>query len=108
MFSNIFQWRTELEEILTTAADDTDQWVAMVGDLLRTIPSTGAINTSVDESHRFFHDILTDLRKLGELVLCNASLVQMHPKEKSIYCSFRQSLAVEAVLNRDGSFQILV
>ena len=60
------QWRAELEEILTTAADDTDQWVAMVGDLLRTYPATGTVNTQIDDTHRFFHDVLTDLRKLGE------------------------------------------
>lgn len=56
----------ELEEILSMAADDTDQWVAMVGDLMRTFPSTGAINTQVDDTHRFYHDILTELRKLGK------------------------------------------
>ena len=63
------QWRVELEEILATAADDTDQWVAMVGDLLRTYPATGAMNTQVDESHRFFHDSLADLKKLGKCLI---------------------------------------
>ncbi len=60
------QWKMELEEILHLAADDTDQWVAMVADLLRTFPSTGSLNTDIDDHHKFFHEHLQELRKLGK------------------------------------------
>lgn len=61
------QWKTELEEILQMAQDDNDQWVAMVGDLLKTFPSTGNLNADVDESQNFFHEVVLDLKKLGKL-----------------------------------------
>lgn len=46
------------------AQDDNDQWVAMVGDLLKTFPSTGNLNADVDESQNFFHEVVLDLKKL--------------------------------------------
>ena len=55
----------ELEEILQLAADDTDQWVAMVADLLRTYPSSGSMNSDIDDHHKFFHEHLQEIRKLG-------------------------------------------
>ena len=60
-----FQWKVELEDILHLAADDTDQWVAMVADLLRTFPSTGSLNSDIDDHHKFFHEHLQEIRKLG-------------------------------------------
>ena len=60
-----FQWRDELEEILQMALHDTDQWVAMVGDILRAYPSTGALNSQIEDHHAFFHEVLSDLKKLG-------------------------------------------
>ena len=56
----------ELEEILQLAQEDTDQWVAMVGDILKPYPSTGALNTDVEPQHGFFHEVLADLKKIGE------------------------------------------
>ena len=61
-----FQWKVELEDILHLAADDTDQWVAMVADLLRTFPSTGSLNSDIDDHHKFFHEHLQEIRKLGK------------------------------------------
>ena len=55
-----------MEDILHQATEDTDQWVAVVGDILRTYPQTGTLNTDVDSQHRFFNDVLSDLKKLGE------------------------------------------
>lgn len=53
------------------AQDDSDQWVAMVGDILKTYPSTGNLNAEVDESQNFFHEVVIDLKKLGKLFLPN-------------------------------------
>ena len=66
--------KVELEEILQMAQDDTDQWVAMIGNILRTYPATGTLNTDVDESHAFFHEVLTDLKKTGEDLLTKTTL----------------------------------
>lgn len=62
---NSFQFKTEMEELLQAAQDDTDQWVAMVGDILKTYPATGNLNSDVESSHAFFHEVVNDLRKLG-------------------------------------------
>jgi negative elongation factor A len=58
-----------MEEILQAAQEDTDQWVAMVGDILKTYPSTGSLNSDVDASHAFFHEVVGDLRKLGIFIV---------------------------------------
>jgi len=59
------QFKTEMEEILLAAQDNSDQWVAMVGDILKTYPATGSLNSDLDGSHTFFHEVVNDLRKLG-------------------------------------------
>ena len=48
------------------AQDDSDQWVAMVGDILKTYPAAGTLNTNVEQRHTFYHEVLADLRKLGK------------------------------------------
>ena len=47
------------------AQEDSDQWVAMVGDILKTYPSAGTLNTEGEHRHNFYHEVLADLRKLG-------------------------------------------
>ncbi|KAK2178167.1 hypothetical protein NP493_557g00005 [Ridgeia piscesae] len=61
---NIEEWKVELEEILQMAQEDSDQWVAMVGDILKTYPSAGTLNTDVEHRHSFYHEVVADLRKL--------------------------------------------
>lgn len=58
-----------MEEILHTAQEDSEQWVAVVGDMLKTFPSTGSLNNDVDEVHHFFHEVVNELRKIGELMV---------------------------------------
>ena len=60
-----FQWKKELEDIVQLATEDSDQWVAMVGGILRTYPSTGSLNSDIEATHGFFHVALADLKKLG-------------------------------------------
>ena len=65
----------ELEEILHTAMYDTDQWVAMVGDMLKSFPETGSLNCDVDATHSFFHEVISDLKKLGGFHLTDTFVV---------------------------------
>ena len=48
------------------AIHDTDQWVSMVGEILRTYPATGALNLELEDNNATFAEVLSDLRKLGK------------------------------------------
>jgi len=50
---------------MQVAQEDTDQWVSMIGELLKTYPATGSLNCEVDEGHAFFHEVVVELKKLG-------------------------------------------
>ncbi|KAJ8984790.1 hypothetical protein NQ317_003704 [Molorchus minor] len=43
------QWKTELEQILDVAVADSELWVAMLADALKTYPATGSLNTEVSD-----------------------------------------------------------
>ena len=65
------QWKTELEEILEMAFVDGDPWVAMVAEILKTYPATGALNTEIgsasdEDTRKIFTDLSNDLKKLGK------------------------------------------
>ncbi|XP_067011131.1 negative elongation factor A isoform X2 [Anabrus simplex] len=63
---NVEEWRVELEEILEVAQVDSEQWVSMLAEMMKTLPSTGSLNTDigeVDENRRIFSDLVNDLRK---------------------------------------------
>ncbi|XP_030749942.1 negative elongation factor A isoform X2 [Sitophilus oryzae] len=63
---NLEEWKLELEQILDVALQDSELWVAMIADALKTYPSTGSLNTEitdVDEVRSIFSDLLSDLRK---------------------------------------------
>ena len=52
-----------------SAIHDTDQWVSMVGEILRTYPATGSLNLELEDNNTTFAEVLSDLRKLGELTV---------------------------------------
>ncbi|XP_076265678.1 negative elongation factor A-like isoform X1 [Rhynchophorus ferrugineus] len=63
---NLEEWKLELEQILDVALQDSELWVAMIADALKTYPSTGSLNTEitdVDEVRSIFSDLISDLRK---------------------------------------------
>ncbi|KAL7296111.1 negative elongation factor A [Trichogramma pretiosum] len=65
--SKLEEWKLELEEIIEIAAIDTDLWVSMLAELMKTFPSTGSLNTDpsdFDDHRPLFGDLITDLRKL--------------------------------------------
>lgn len=61
--------RIEIEMIVEAGRNDTDQWVSMVADIIKNYPSSGMLNTSIeqDDSTHFFNEILGDLKKIGKL-----------------------------------------
>lgn len=50
------------------AIHDTDQWVSMIGEILRTYPATGALNLELEDNNGTFAEVLGDLKRLGKLV----------------------------------------
>ncbi|KAK9501517.1 hypothetical protein O3M35_012227 [Rhynocoris fuscipes] len=64
---NVEEWRTELEEIVEVAQVDSEQWVSMLAEMMKTLPSTGSLNTVINENEqnkRIFSDLVNDLKKL--------------------------------------------
>ncbi|KAF5296669.1 hypothetical protein FQR65_LT10209 [Abscondita terminalis] len=64
---NTEEWRIELEQILDVAVGDSELWVAMLGEALKTYPSVGSLNTEIadlDEVRPIFTDLISDLKKL--------------------------------------------
>jgi negative elongation factor A len=62
-----FQWKLELEQILDVAVADSELWVSMLAEALKTYPTTGSLNTEIsdlDEVRPIFTDLVSDLRKL--------------------------------------------
>lgn len=54
---------------MEVAQVDSEQWVSMLAEIMKTLPGTGSLNTSigdVDENRRIFSDLVNDLRKLGK------------------------------------------
>ncbi|XP_033757129.1 negative elongation factor A-like [Pecten maximus] len=86
---NVEQWRMDMEEILLMAIHDTDQWVSMVGEILRPFPSTGSLNLDLNDNNATFTEILSDLNK----VVKKAASVRMLPME----CQFLNKTAFTAV-----------
>ena len=61
---NLEQWRTELEDILEVALQDSEPWVSMLADLLLTFPSSGQLNAEVrGEGRKIYTDLMADLKK---------------------------------------------
>ncbi|XP_026754132.2 negative elongation factor A [Galleria mellonella] len=63
---NVEEWRNELEEIIEVAAVDSDLWVAMLAEVLKTFPSAGTLNTEIaefDETRPIFSDMIGELRR---------------------------------------------
>ncbi|XP_045475650.1 negative elongation factor A [Harmonia axyridis] len=64
---NLEEWKSELESILDVAVQDSELWVAMLAEALKTYPSTGSLNTEIsdlEEVKPIVTDLVNDLRKL--------------------------------------------
>ncbi|XP_041368782.1 negative elongation factor A-like [Gigantopelta aegis] len=82
---NIDQWKPDLDEILQMAIQDTDPWVSMVGEILRTFPETGSLSLELELTSSTYAEVLADLRKMVR----KTSDVQMLPME----CQFLNKTA---------------
>ena len=80
-----WQWRLELEDILELAVSDSDQWVAMIAEILRPFPSTGSLAMDVDDSNATFHEVLADLKKTGKLFYCGKMDFRQKSGENKYY-----------------------
>ena len=55
---------------MEVAQVDSEQWVSMLAEMMKTLPSTGSLNTVVSENEqnkRIFTDLVGELRKLGKI-----------------------------------------
>lgn len=50
------------------ATHDTDQWVSMIGEILKTFPSMGTLNLDL-EDNGIFSEMTSDLNKAGMVYL---------------------------------------
>ena len=48
------------------AQDDSDQWVAIVANILKSYPGAGTLNTELEDHHSFFHEVLGELKKYSK------------------------------------------
>ncbi|KAK3589429.1 hypothetical protein CHS0354_020758 [Potamilus streckersoni] len=85
---NVDMWKVDLEKILSMAINDTDQWVSMVGEILRPYPATGSLNLELEDNNNTFAEVLSDLRKLVK----KTADVRMLPME----CQFLNKTAMIA------------
>ncbi|RZB39381.1 negative elongation factor A, partial [Asbolus verrucosus] len=86
-----FQWKLELEQILDVAVADSELWVSMLAEALKTYPATGSLNTEIsdlDEVRPIFTDLVSDLRKLVRKQAENVMLpMECHYLNKSALVS---------------------
>lgn len=59
------QMKISLTEIVHLAAMDSDSWVQMVADILKTFPDTGSLNLELEEHNQNLQEILGELREKG-------------------------------------------
>ena len=55
-----------LTEIIQLATVDSEPWVLMVADILKTFPETGSLNLDLEEQNPNVQDILGELREKGQ------------------------------------------
>lgn len=60
--------KSALTEIIQLATLDSDPWVLMVADILKSFPETGSLNLDLEEQNPNVQDILGELREKGELL----------------------------------------
>lgn len=59
------QMKEALSEIIQLATVDSEPWVLMVADILKSFPDTGSLNLDLEEQNPNVQDILGELREKG-------------------------------------------
>lgn len=62
------QMKAALTEIIQLATLDSDPWVLMVADILKSFPDTGSLNLDLEEQNPNVQDVLGELREKGGCV----------------------------------------
>lgn len=63
--SCLSQMKEALSEIIQLATVDSEPWVLMVADILKSFPETGSLNLDLEEQNPNVQDILGELREKG-------------------------------------------
>ncbi|KAH8381893.1 hypothetical protein KR009_000842 [Drosophila setifemur] len=61
------EWKAELEEVVEVAGLDSELWVSMLAETMKTFPATSSLNTEIsdyEDTRPIFTDMVNDLRKL--------------------------------------------
>ncbi|KAH8346207.1 hypothetical protein KR067_011768 [Drosophila pandora] len=61
------EWKAELEEVIEVAGMDSELWVSMLAETMKTFPATSSLNTEIsdyEDTRPIFTDMVNDLRKL--------------------------------------------
>ncbi|XP_060650994.1 negative elongation factor A [Drosophila nasuta] len=61
------EWKSELEEVIEVAGLDSELWVSMLAETMKTFPATSSLNTEIsdyEDTRPIFTDMVNDLRKL--------------------------------------------
>lgn len=61
-----WQMKGALMDIIQLATLDSDPWVLMVADILKSFPDTGSLNLDLEEQNPNVQDILGELREKGK------------------------------------------
>lgn len=92
------EWKNELEEIIEIAGLDSELWVSMIAETIKTFPNTGSLNTEIsdyEETRPIFSDMVNDLRKL----INKHSDIGMLPLE----CQYLNKAALISVVGQQAS-----
>lgn len=76
-----------LTEIVQLATLDSDPWVLMVADILKSFPDTGSLNLDLEEQNPNVQDILGELREKGK---CLLKMIDMTPLFRNSLSLLRQ------------------
>ncbi|ODM93080.1 Negative elongation factor A [Orchesella cincta] len=92
---NLEEWKHELEEILDVAMADTEQWVAMLAEMMKSYPSSGCLNFELsdadnEDNRRIFEDLVHEVT--GELK--NVKDLNLLPLE----CHYLNKNALQSVV----------
>ncbi|XP_039437151.1 negative elongation factor A-like [Culex pipiens pallens] len=92
------EWKTELEEVIEVAGLDSELWVSMIAETIKTLPTTGSLNTEIsdyEETRPIFTDMVNELRRL---VVKNADLGLL-PLE----CQYLNKAALVSVVGQQAT-----
>lgn len=92
------EWKSELEDIIELASSDSELWVSMIADTIKTFPKTGSLNTEIsdyEETRPIFIDMVNDLRRL----INKHSDIPMLPLE----CQYLNKAALISVVGQQSA-----